>query len=351
MPSEQSLWNKIRQRQAVVPAFAEIDKSRILTPLAWNHPILPMKHYFAIVVDELFLSNSREWHREYDPMVLAITEFVHAGRQVTLPFIVGPKLLGESAQDVPQGMLYRHTRVAGIHPFRGGAVISTIVLCQVRRRDFARQLLKVVESVSGAVPFAGDLSTYTKFAGSLLDGIDSLFEVGETTPLVGIRQEFDHDLGEPIRPGYFVLIDGPEGRFPSDQLWVRDGTLFVGVDLEGLRPLREASYVLFSTRGTPELTQLDTIPQHAIAQAVIDLAASPEEADWKRAKAELLVLFRQLLTSPDLTRDQALIYHQDVVRRAQQAHERSKEIGTLGDGPEDPAEDDLRRAVSLLDLT
>ena len=46
-------------------------------------------------------------------MVLAITEFVYGGKHVTLPFLIGPKLLGDNATAVPQGMLYRRTRVAG----------------------------------------------------------------------------------------------------------------------------------------------------------------------------------------------------------------------------------------------
>jgi len=46
-----------------------------------------------------------------------------------------------------------------------------------------------------------------------------------------------------------------------------------------LAPFRGASYVLFSTNSSAELTDADALPQHAIAKAVIDLAASSEAAD------------------------------------------------------------------------
>ena len=249
MPSPTEIWDWIRRRQTVVPSHAEIRAPRLLDQAIGADPIIPQRHYFAVVVDEIFLSESRKWHREFDPMVFAITEFVYDGKFVTLPFVIGPRLLGKNATVVPQGMIYQRTRVAGIHPFRGGRVISTVVLCQVRRVDYAKRLLSLVESVATSVPFAGDLRTYTRFSDSVLDGVDALFGVGETDPLVGIRQEFDHDLGSPIRPAYFVLIDGPESSFPPDRFWVRDGGLWIGNKRDEIQPFREASYVLFSTRG------------------------------------------------------------------------------------------------------
>ena len=191
MPSPSAIWDLIPTRRTVVPQFAEISPRRVLTPLAGVDPILSQRHYFALGVDELFLCHSRQWHREFDPMVLAITEFVYGGKHVTLPFLIGPKLLGDNATAVPQGMLYRRTRVAGVHPFRGGRVVSTIVLCQVQRRDHARALLKFVELVATTVPFAAELSTYARYSDLSLDVVDVLLGIGETTPLVGIRQEFD----------------------------------------------------------------------------------------------------------------------------------------------------------------
>ena len=200
------------------------------------------------------------------------------------------------------------------------------------------------------VPFAAELSTYARYSDSLLDVVDVLLGIGETTPLVGIRQEFDHDLGSPIHPAYFALVDGPEAEYPVDRLWVRDGALMIGERRDQLRPLRETSYVLFSTRGADELSDVDTLPVHSIASTVIDLAATRDESDWKRAKAELVVLLRTLLSSPDLTRDQALRYHESVVHQAKDAHERARSIGTLKADPEPAVLDELRRAAAILHL-
>jgi hypothetical protein len=91
--------------------------------------------------------------------------------------------------------------------------------------------------------------------------------------------------------------------------------------------------------------------QCVIATALtIGLAASPDNADWQRAKAELLVLLRELLTSPDLTREQALQYHGRIVQQAQEAHARATSIKFLSVDAASPLQSDLRSAVKLLDL-
>jgi hypothetical protein len=355
------LWKTIRSTHTVLPIFSEIVPARMVDGLPGPRIILPQQHYFAIIVDELFLEHSRRWLSEYDPVVMAITEFVYGGKTVTLPFVVGPKLLNPHATTVPQGMIFRNTRIAGIHPFRGGRVIPTVVLCRSRRLDYALQLVKLVETISTAVPFGAELSTYTKLAESLLDGMDALFGVGETEPLVGLRKEFDYDLGNPIRPTFFALIDAPEKEVPSDRLWVRGGSLYVGDSQDALQPFRSASYVLFSIRGATELSDLDTLPFSGTAKSIIDLAASADEADWKRAKAELLVLYRELLNTPDLTSKQAQVYYDNIVSQAQQVRENAKKIGSLSVSQEASArsstvqparaiEEKLRHATSLLDL-
>jgi hypothetical protein len=355
------IWNAIIKRKAVVPAQAEIPSDRVIGGIYGSQQFQPDEHYFAVIINELFLENARQWFKEYHPVVLVITQFSYGGDHVTLPFLVGPKMLGSHADQAPQGMIYRNTRVAGIHPFRGGRVISTIVLCRQKRHDYARRLLSLVEGVAGAIPFGKEMNSYIKVADSLLDGMDALMGVGDTEALVGLRQEFDHDLGPPVRPAYFVLVDAPESRVPINQFWIKDENLFVGKDSNSLAPYRQASYVLYSMRSSKSHSELNTLPFVATKRKIIELSASTNEKDWKRAKAELLVLFRQLLSSPDLTRSQAKSYHEEIVNQAIENRNYAKNIGNLranqpGNLPlansktVDKIELDLRSATSILDL-
>jgi hypothetical protein len=124
----------------------------------------------------------------------------------------------------------------------------------------------------------------------------------------------------------------------------------IGNQADQLTNLRDASYVLFSVRSAAELSDLGSLPLHNTAGDVIKLAASPDNADWQRAKAELVVLLRELLTSPDLTRDQALQYHNQVIHQAQEAHARATSINTLSVEAVSALDSELRKAVHILDL-
>jgi hypothetical protein len=353
MISAAVIWERIRHRPNVPRAYVEIPAGQVLTKLPQPNAVQPNKNYFAVIVDELFLADARQWRKTYDPMVLAITEFTHAGKDTTLPFVVGPTLLGNipgtKVRAVPEGMLYRGTGVAGLHPFRGGKVTSTMVLCQVQRNDHARDVLKVVESVAGAVPFGHELGTYTKLTGTLLDGMDTLLGLQETMPLVGVRKEFPYDLGEAVRNAYYALIDGPEQDYPMSQLWVRDGGLLKGPDEKRLKAVRTASYVLFSTRVAPTTSDVTKLPQAAVAESLVKRAVSKDDRDWKSVKSELLVLYRDLLTAPALTRDQAKAWYKEIETEVVEAHQAAAAILNLG--PEETAvRDELRDAVSILDL-
>lgn len=349
MASIREIWDTIRSRDTVVPRFARIDDAQVLGPGMSIPSLVPQEHYFGILIDEIFLSRSREWWREYEPLVLSITEFTYGSTKAVLPFLVGRRTLGEHAQLAPQDMIYRRIGATGIHPFRGGKVTSTVVLCKSLTADWARKLVATIESVSQAVPFAGGMAKFTRLADSVLEGIDSLFSVAQTTPLVGLRQEFDHDLGTPVRPGFFVLIDGPEASYAPETLWVKGDSLYRGTNEAALKPFREASFVLFSIRGTAQVSDLSQLSAHQTAEAIKKLAAGTEE-DWRRAKAELVVLIRELITSPDLTAAQADAYYEEVIKAAKRFRKRAKQIGHLGVEDQRDVTDRLRAATALLDL-
>ena len=63
----------------------------------------------------------------------------------------------------------------------------------------------------------------------------------------------------------------------------------------------------------------------------------------------MLVLYRELLTSPDLTRDQAQAWFESVKQDAMAAHQAAKDIMDLGPDTA-TTHDDLREAASILKL-
>lgn len=216
-----------------------------------------------------------------------------------MPFVIGPKLLEGNVTTVPQDMVYRNTRVTGIHPFRGGRLISTIILCRQERHDYARALLSLVETAASASSIANDIPGYSKLTNTLLEGIDSLFQVGGTEPLVGHREEFDHDLGSPPTPSYLALFDG-DVPGNTDNLWVKEDKLYFGSSPETMKPFRDFSYILYSLRASSLNSDLAGYSFAASSKRIVELSASSDGKDWKIKKAEMINLYKELLSSNDV---------------------------------------------------
>lgn len=262
-------------------------------------------HYFQVRINEMFLRDSRHWFVEYDPMVFCVTEFVYDKKMQAVPFVVGPQMLERFRQKLPVGMLFTNTRVAGPHPYRGSRLINTVVLCQVKKEDYAQKLLGVVEKIGGVVDVACALSTYTKVAEGLVEGVEALLGLADTVdPLIGWRREFDPDAGDLLEPSYFVLIDDPSDNIGLSQLWVKEGGLFKG-DSTPQEPFRDADYLLYSIVKSSRRGDVTSLPFYPLFERAKQEASFPDDNSWSRAKGDMLSLYQTLILSPDLTRPHA----------------------------------------------
>ena len=218
---------------------------------ALNVPFAKDQNYFQILINEMFLGNQREWFNKVDPLVYAYAEFIYDGQSHAVPFLVGPNILkqrGVSDQFLG-GLIFRNTDIAGINPYRGGALVLSVVLCQAKGDNLLRPLIKLVESTAGALDFSPAIGVYVKVAKLLMDGFDQLFQTGMVTPLVGLRDLLGPRMGAPFQPGYFALIDKP--GVGAESLWIRDRQLVAGPDLQSAKPYREADFVLYSINRVP----------------------------------------------------------------------------------------------------
>lgn len=247
-----NLWKSTRKTPARIPSRAAIDHDHVDEGGKLGIAFQPNEHYFQVRVNELYLTYSRQWFRTYDPMVLVVSEFIYHKKEEAVPFVVGPMMMQKIGQKMPAGMVFSDTRVAGLHPYRGGRLALTVVLYRVLGKDYLRKLLRIVESAANVLDFSTAVSTYVKVADVVLDGVEALLELGDTDPLIGLRKEFDPDAGEVLEPGYFALIDMDESELNTDELWVRDSRLVYGKSLADAKPFRDADYVLYSIAQTLE---------------------------------------------------------------------------------------------------
>jgi hypothetical protein len=322
-----NLWARVKSSPSFTPTGEAIPGANVDGLAHDPVPFRAGSHYFSVVVKELFLQNGRQWFSTYDPMVFALTEFSYAGQPRSVPFVLGPGLLQPYDQKLPHEMLFRDTRVLELHPFRGDDVALTLILGQVQRANYAAEILKIVESVGGAVGAAAGLGPYLKIADALLGAADTLLSAPGTTPLVGMRLGFGGEYSDsPLVPAYLALINAQ--NVDVAKLRVAGGRL---LDASGA-PYRAADYVLAyvdqqEQRDERALPTFNELWERAVAEAM-DVGATDA---WESAKAQMLVLAQTLLLSPDVTTDQArelIVEYKGTLRGIR---DEAESIASLGD--------------------
>jgi hypothetical protein len=236
-------------------------------------------------------------------MVLIVSEFVYDGKDTVLPFVVGPSLLESYLKEVPHGVAITDTVVAGLHPYTGGKLAITIVLARVRRSSYAKQLLQFIEGVATAFPLGAAIQPHLKVARALIDAVDGLLSMTDTELVAGHRWEYNDGITPWLVPGYFALIARDEKEVDSESLKVVNGRLQHGDD--HVSEFRESDFVLYSLRALDRRRDFRELPFYDLQKQALVAAASPEDGSWERAKANLVAVYQQMLSSPDLTFSQA----------------------------------------------
>lgn len=263
------------------------------------------QHYFQIRINELFLKNKRNWYKEYAPMIFVVSEYTYDGKEETVPFIVGPQIMDKFGKSLPNDMLFLNTRVAGLHPFKGGQITLSVILYEYKVGDYSEKILRTLENTANIFSFATAFNTYIKIAGVLFEGMESLLSLQDVNPLIGLRIQMDQDADD-LRSGYFALINSPEGTINENQLWVKNNQLLFGDSLATAKSFRDADYTLYSILHDEDRGDLTALPFHQLWQHVKKEAAVPGEEAEKSAMANMVSLNQSILTSPDLTEKHAL---------------------------------------------
>jgi hypothetical protein len=292
----------------------------------------PGDHYFAVLVNEMFLTKARQWMDVYDPMALVVSEFTYAGERRVVPFVVGPSMVQEKMQQVPSGMVISDTLVAGVHPYTGGKLALSIVLGQVKRESYAKRLLDVVEKVAGAFPAGRALEPHMKVADAVLEGIESLLGMGDTVTLAGHRWEYNDGLTPWLEPGFLALIDTDVKNVNPANLGVVKGRLRYGTGVDAPE-YRANGFLLYSLCPLVRRTDITELPFHHLFQTALRDAVANEPGSWERAKAGLVSLHQELLTSPDLIWAQVQQLMEEFTQKLRQEHERAKSYSLLGKSP------------------
>jgi len=330
----QHFWNLARSSPAKISVNTDIPNNHVY-PKVIEQEITADEHYFIIRVNEMYLAKSRQWFSSIDPMVFFISEFNYNGEDIAVPYLIGPALIEKFGKGIPEGMIFSNTPVAGFHPYKGGGMTLSVILYENTRKNYAKELLGVIENVSNAIGFSSALSQYLKIGDVILNGVERLIGLGNTNPLVGFQKNFNPKAGDKLSSQFFVLINEDENNIERENLWVVNNQLFEGEDMDHLKPFRKADFVLYSIMITPERDDINKISFYPQYKSMITSSMdSSTDLKWKATKAEMMNLAKEMRFHPDLSRKQYQILRSEYEAEMMQNHTEALMMNERGAGKE-----------------
>ncbi len=317
----EGFWGTIQHNRTILPTHYPIPSNH--TTKAAGQQFRRDRHYFVVKVNRIFLQYDREFWTTYAPMALVVSEFDYNEESTVLPFIVGPSLLEKDRIELPNGFIFSDTRVAGIHPYKGGGLKLTVILYRVKRTNLATNLLKTIESVASVLDFSQSLAMYLKIAGVLVASVQTVIGSDPANqPLIGLRKEFYQDDG--LAPGYFALIDSKNNKVDVEKLWINNNELLYGDSMQEAQAFTAANYVLYSigqTADRDDYSKLAFYDQWKVALAE-SFTKSPEK--WESAKANWTALCQMMQLSPDLIAPQGEALADECFAQMERNHDKVK---------------------------
>ena len=302
-----SLWSNIKEAPSFVPTYLEFspDQTDNTSDKSFRE-VDTNQHYFSVGISEMFLSYKRRWHQEFSPMVFTLCSFKYGRENIEVPYIIGPDHLSKFKQTLPEGMLFLNTPVVGIHPWQGGNMALSVVLCRVKEGNNVEKILKVVEDVSSKLGLYTGISNFLKIGKVVLDGFDYLMGFEETSPLLGVANNFGQAANHAMRPGFHVIIH--EENLDKSKFWVKENRLCYGDNMVDSKPYRENDYVLFRVGVVNERHDVQTLPFSEKYDSIYDFIGNQGKLNVEQRdnlRARMVSLAVDIMKSPDLTPNQS----------------------------------------------
>jgi hypothetical protein len=145
------------------------------------------------------------------------------------------------------------------------------------------------------------MATVAKVGDALLQGVEGLLGLEDTTYLAGHRLSLTPDPLHPLTAGFTALVGPPTP--PAEELLVRDRRLLIGEELDA-QPYRGSDFILLSISGGHTKGDESALPFFPLKMDAIAALADGEEG-IKRGKAHLITAYQQMRRSHDITEKEA----------------------------------------------
>jgi hypothetical protein len=191
-------WNIFKSSPMPKQFYAKIGNKRVFfdgkyLPALASERLQNRNFYFDVQIDEMYIKNLREYYIKYAPMVSVASEFIYDDKKVSVPYVVGPSLMEkyDSKRQPPAGMIYSKIRVVGLHPCQGDELRLAVVLFKNETKNYAKEVLGLIEKTSKAFPISSMLTSYLQLSNILVDGIELICEMGKTQPIIGRISDYE----------------------------------------------------------------------------------------------------------------------------------------------------------------
>jgi hypothetical protein len=259
----------------------------------------PGRDYFRIELCELMLAERSGRSRDGIPLLICETQFVYDYSTVSLPVVIGLSDLDD--RRVPKLRRF----VAGPHPLRSGALTFKLTLLRLPDSRSNAALVRILLNTTAPFDFARDLNSYLRATERLQDSIAELTNGSDAEVLLAFKTSFAQDHGQPLASHFGCAIRGPANSLDLNRLRVNDYSLYYETRPSGLERLVSADYVLYRVSGESTRDDWDSLPFAGQFDSVMRDAARGDNESWNRAQAGMRSIAADVLSSPDVTHDDA----------------------------------------------
>lgn len=248
------------------------------------------EHYFRLWLDQMFLTNERDWFTEWHPAVHSAVTLEFGDQTQVISRVAGASALKDVDAQHLNRVIQQTTKLTEVMPFRGGIVRINAALLAMQGKNSVKQLIDVLGEISSklAVP---QLSLALDIAKPLAQGVSAMVGVTNGEMMLGLDSTL---AGTDLQSGSFAIVYATEADVPKRDLSVSERQLrFRGHELTG------RNYMLIRIERLDERDDFDSLS--AIRdpyQQAIDLLVS---GDLQPAKKALLKSIGAAWKSNDLT--------------------------------------------------
>jgi hypothetical protein len=318
-----SFWSRLKlARDARKNIAISIPHTHVKDPRYHPVTLKAGQHYFRLVLSEMSLRRDRAWFASWYPAVHSLVKCIFGDRKVEIPYIAGGLTLPDITPNNLDRVVQMNHPLTGLMPFNGGDVELSAGLFALKGEDYLDDLLKILGDFAQKLTLP-QISAALDIAGPLAHGVEELLGARDKTLHLGLHQLFTSGGGgsSNLEAGYFAIILAEERDIDKKHLWIVDGRLRLGTNLDESQPLSGYAYMLFRIECHEERDdwqELNSIREPFSMAVDALMNQQPEVSSWLLRRA-----YTAVLNAADLT-----IGHR--IAAAYQLKERYKKISNLG---------------------